>query len=141
MTVCVVKDGVLACDTVVANDATVCGSCRKWVAVPSAKGGGFACTAGCFSAAQSALAKMARGEMTGWKCDCAMWLKADGTVWERFGEGEWYTYDADFYVIGGGEYVAAGALAAGASAAEAVQICIDLHFGCGGSVDVAGSVE
>ena len=137
MTICVVKDGVMACDTIVQSDATNCGTTRKWTSIPESAGGGFASAAGSFGAAQNALSKMAAGEMSDWKCGCALWLKSDGTVWERFGDDEWSTYDADFYTIGGGEYVAQGALAAGASAAEAVQICIDLHFGCGGKVDIA----
>lgn len=46
------------------------------------------------------------------------------------------TVKADFYAIGWGHQVALGAMAHGATAQEAIEICLDLVDGCGGPVEI-----
>lgn len=62
----------------------------------------------------------------------------DGTAY--FYEGEstpgFFTVTAPFFALGSGEQIALGAMAAGASAPEAVRIAIDLSSGCGGQTQV-----
>jgi len=139
MTIIAIKDGIMACDTGVFAGGMVSGSVRKWVAVPDHKGGGVMASAGALGPAQSANRQMeSNSGDDNVNCECAIWLRSDGSVWEKYGDEDWLTLDAPFYAIGCGEALARGAMAAGASAAEAAQICIDHHTECTGVVEVAG---
>lgn len=138
MTVIVVRDGVLACDTQVNGNETRCGEVRKWAKVHPDLGGGFVAFAGGLGEAAAALTAMADRQIDGFKADAGIWLRDDGTVLEKYGEEGWFEYKAPFYAIGSGECIALGALHMGATAQQAVEAAIAISQTCGGRVDVAG---
>lgn len=138
MTVIVVRGGILCADTIVVSGGnTLCGSVRKWVPVHPDIGGGFAAFAGELGKASSALRLMADRQSSGFCVDAGIWIKADGTVSEKYDDSDWFEYDAPFYAIGSGQEVALGALQMGATAEEAVNAAIALSSGCGGKAEVA----
>ena len=129
----------MACDTGVFSGGRICGHTRKWAAVPEHKGGGFVASAGNLGEAQDFIRAMSSDRTDSLpEAEAAIWLRGDGVVLERYGDGEWMQYDAPFYVIGSGESVAHGALMAGASAAEAVRICTEVCTECAGGPEIAG---
>jgi ATP-dependent protease HslVU (ClpYQ) peptidase subunit len=136
MTVIVVRDGVMCCDTQVSGDDLYCGEIRKWTAVHPDIGGGFAGFSGELGEASSALKAMADRQASGFSVDAGLWLKSDGTVCEKYGESDWFEYQAPFYAIGSGQHIAFGALHMGATAAEAVSAAIALSSGCGGRAEI-----
>lgn len=135
MTIIAVKDGIMAADTGVFSNGVFCGTARKWAPVEA---GGFIGVAGELGKAQAVLNTNLRHEplKESFVADCIMWMNGD-EVWEKYGEGPWCQVEADFWAIGSGEEMARGAMAAGASAEEAVAICIKYQTECAGEVEVA----
>lgn len=66
----------------------------------------------------------------------AIMISAAGIVSKMNFAGEIYSVYAPFYANGAPEDFALGAMAAGASAEEAVKLCIEYSDGCGGDVQV-----
>lgn len=64
----------------------------------------------------------------------AIWIDEDGIKLTR-DASTWFAISADFYAIGDGAAMAIGAMAAGASAIQAVEICIKHSATCGGALD------
>lgn len=65
-----------------------------------------------------------------------MWVSPDGTVTRLGMKGTPYIITAPFHAMGAGREIALGAMAAGATAEQAVEIAIKYIFGCGGPVQV-----
>lgn len=137
MTIIAVKDGILAADTGVFAGGLISGTARKWAPVPEHKGGGFVAGSGSLAKAQRAITEMAGDNQCDPEADAMIWLDSSGRVLEKYGEDDWLEYDAPFHAIGSGAEVALGAMAAGASAKEAVKIAIQLCVECGGRAEVA----
>lgn len=136
MTIIAVKDGILASDTMVSAKDVVSGNVRKWCVVHRERGGGFFGAAGSLGPAQEAIDIMSGYEGVP-VAESMIWVTGDGVVKEKYGEDGWIEFDADFYAIGCGELVARGAMAAGATAEEAVRITMSIVYGCGGECEVA----
>lgn len=139
MTVIAIRDGVLAVDSLISGGGVNHGRAAKWAAIPDLFGGGFAAASGDLARGLEGLRDLAaRGEVF-WPRDdtgvAILHLKADGSVW-LFELGQWITYDAPFYAAGSGEQIALGAMAAGATAEEAVNIACEYSQTCGGAVHV-----
>lgn len=64
----------------------------------------------------------------------AILIKPDATVWQYDGEGDWYELEGAYFAWGSGAAVAYGALAMGASAAEAVEIASEFDLYTGGRI-------
>ena len=136
MTTIAFKDGVLAADSHIA-----CGGLRSGTAQKIFEHGGGAI------AGAGAYAEFLR--FKDWIVDGAdpekrpelkesdlIWIKPDGSVVEFEPTGQ-LAYEAPFYALGSGRELAIGAMAAGASAEEAVRIAIDWSQGSGGEVQIA----
>jgi hypothetical protein len=66
-----------------------------------------------------------------------LWLELDGGVWYMDFAGRPYRMNEDFAAIGGASELAFGAMLAGASAEQAVRICIQRHAYAAGEVMTA----
>ena len=137
MTIIVIRDGVMACDTLVTGDGFKSGNVRKWGKVHTDIGGGFCAFGGSLGKAKAALDCMADRQKNGFSVDAGIWIREDGVVLEKYDEDDWFSFDAGFYAIGSGDLIAIGALAMGATAQEAVEVCIEMSMSCGGSVGIA----
>ena len=136
MTVIAIKDGIIAADSAsCANDRTSHYT-DKIFAVKPEHGGGYVASSGAWALGQTAARKFAEtGEIPDAKADQfnLHLLRADGTT-ARCEDGCWFDIDAPFMAGGSGADFAAGAMAAGASAEEAVRLaCQHMNF-CGGPI-------
>lgn len=138
MTIVVVRDGVMALDSSVSCGDMLIGTAVKWVAVDPLVGGGYAAGAGPLNRVLPALRDVQQhGESAEAPEEVEiLWLKADGSVREAINSG-FYGYNAPYYALGSGIAVALGALSAGTTAAETVQIvCALMPAKCGGEIVV-----
>ena len=135
MTVIAVRDGVMAVDSLVAGNGCIYGEARKWREVPGVFGGGFIAGAGDLSRIQEALDDFAANGRAALEEGALLWLRPDGSV-RLMENGKWCEYSADFYAEGSGAEMAVGAMAAGATAEEAVRIACQYSTTCGGEVHV-----
>ncbi len=138
MTVICVRDGVMAVDRMVSQAGFLWGTLAKWVPVKRKAGGGFIACAGDASVVVPLFRSLRKfGGVEGPEDIRGLWLQAGGVVLERSGPGGWYHSAAPFYAAGDGARFAMGAMAAGASADEAVRLTCEYHLGsCGGGIDV-----
>lgn len=137
MTIIAIKDGIMAVDSRVSSDGLSCGSVKKWAEVSPCHGGGFVAGAGDASAIVPAVEGFgATGHLSAESSEFVH-LRADGTVWQSNPEvGSWYLFEAPFFALGSGLELALGAMAAGATAEEAANICCEWDAGCGAPVHV-----
>lgn len=150
MTAIAYRDGVMAADTLVTGADMVRGRCRKIVRSPV---GVIAACAG-----EAGTSTMFRRWIEGGGVDD--WINAGFGVERGFSPGvdrggfgailvlpdatvvclDWrgrpIIMEAAFYTEGAAEQILTGAMAAGASAEEAVRIAIAYDCGCGGEVQV-----
>jgi hypothetical protein len=63
-----------------------------------------------------------------------LWIKPDATIWVIDGGGLPFKIDAPFYADGSGGDIALGAMGAGATAVQAVEIALHLDSGSSGPV-------
>lgn len=66
----------------------------------------------------------------------AIIVHPDGHVQKVGHQGDHFSIRASFYALGFAQDFALGAMAAGASAEDAVRLCLQWHDGCGGTVQV-----
>lgn len=129
MTTWVYRNGVLAVDSMVSEGSVHVGTAKKWISVNDDAGGGYVVYAGSLGAFKAASAVIETtgdiSELSAEEGFTALWVKADGSVWtaDCGQKPTWYQYEAPFYAGGMGYMVALGAMAAGASAIEALRIC------------------
>ena len=139
MTVITIKDGVLACDSGVFDGGVFVGTAEKAKRLGD---GSIVAGAGPLSGLQSYLNYLGRNN--GSEPDhlvqgtMLMRLTRSGAAQVRMsGEGrEWIAANAPFHAIGSGYRIAIGAMAAGASAEEAVRIACEHDEGCRGPVRI-----
>ena len=135
MTVICIKDGIIATDSGCFGNGTYVGAVNKIVAINDSVGGGFASGSGKSAkvcAALNALAEHGLNTKIGDDEGISLiWLMGDGSVWAVEKEAI-FRIDAKFHAEGSGRDIALGAMAAGASAEEAVLIACDLEQGCKG---------
>lgn len=128
MTTIVYRDGILAADTAVFDRGTYCGQATKIACAPDGSIGGGA----------GALGDVAR--FLDWLCDgkngpapepvddCTecFWVDPDSRAWWAHKGSCATELKGDYFAIGSGFQLAMGALAMGATAIEAVNICCEL---------------
>jgi hypothetical protein len=129
MTIVVVKNGVMVVDSLVSLDGIIAGEALKWRYVDMALGGGVVAGSGPIGAISAAMDDIAKrgtdADLS--NCDDCGFLWVDNSLILREWNGKgWYELVAPYSVIGQGEQVAIGALAQGATAREAVDICCRL---------------
>lgn len=129
----------MATDSLLGNgNGLNCGSVRKLFEVPDEFGGGFMAGAG--EAGEIArfieLATSTQNAAQEIKSGTVYHLRGDGSVWCIGSGGHWFTFDAPFCAGGSGVEIATGAMAAGASAEEAVRIACEYESGCALPVQV-----
>lgn len=142
MTTIAYRDGILAADQAIFDRDTYCGQTVK---IHRASCGAIGGLAGCFGDSSTFREWMSRAvivdfnlnEPPAFKDESseALVVKPDGSVY-WIGPGKrWAQQHGAFFAIGSGFRVAMGALAAGASASEAVSIACDLDCYTRGPVD------
>lgn len=130
VTVIAVKDGVIAADSMVSSGGVLSGTTDKIYAVCEAHGGGYVAGCGELQFVQPGCRSFATtGQIEPSGGVSFLHLSSDGVYRENNGAG-WYAFNAPFYAIGTGADIALGAMAAGASAREAVEIACRLSAQC-----------
>lgn len=128
MTAIAVREGYMAVESMVSAGGLTHGTAKKWRKVPQELGGGFIAACGGMAEADAAMSAFIRQESLPQVEGIQMiWMDIDGKVrvWEC---GQWSKFDADYYAAGSAESFMMGAMAAGASAHEAVSLaCRDFH--------------
>lgn len=71
----------------------------------------------------------------------SMWLEPNGEIWRMDWAGRPWKFSDNFAAIGAPYEMALGAMLAGASAAEAVRICIERHAYAAGDVVTSRSED
>jgi hypothetical protein len=140
MTTIALRDGILAADRAIFDRDTYCGQTVK---IHRAGCGAIGGVAGCFGDAStfrewmtsSAWVDVSSPPQFDHENSEALVIKPDGSVF-WIGPGKrWVQQWGPFFAIGSGFRIAMGALAAGASASEAVSIACDLDCYTRGPVD------
>lgn len=136
MTVIAIKDGIIAADSASsANDRTTHYTAKIFPVKPE-HGGGYVAASGAWALGQAAARKYAEtGVAPDEKADQfnLHLLRPDGTT-ARCEDGCWFDVDAPFMAGGSGADFAAGAMAAGATAFEAVKLACEYMAFCGGPI-------
>lgn len=135
MTVAAYKDGILACDSMVVQGDVVVGEIRKLIAVPETAGGGWMVGAGPTAKVNQFIAKAIAGAdpMPSDEEINVLWVRPGGAVFAVEADSI-FEMVGPFHAIGSGMHVALGAMAAGATAVEAVQAACKICISCGGEV-------
>lgn len=138
MTVIAIKNGIIAADSGCYASGVYAGGITKIHPVPEEFGGGFIAGSGPAAIVHVAIeAIQNRGaDARPTKNDAELnliWLRADGSVWVVEREAT-FQIKAPYHAEGSGRGLALGAMAAGASAEEAVRIACDLEQNCRGPV-------
>lgn len=141
MTIIVYRDGILAADSLVSWGPLRVATTQKIIRRGD---GALAGGAGAAGDIASFLAWFFEGGKLdgGWSAAnpdegfAGIVIEADGRVWQYGRDGRPFGTEAPFYALGCAAPVALGALAMGASAKQAVKVCIDLEAYCGGPVQV-----
>lgn len=135
MTTIAYRDGVLAADRLITSGTLRCGEMRK---IATNEAGWLCGCAGPITASAIVLAWIeagAEGEPPEAKEADAIIVSPDGAVHFWTGYGPLTRAHGDFFAVGSGERIAVGAMAAGASAIDAVRIAIAHDTATGGPVD------
>ncbi len=126
MTTIAFKDGILAADSGVFQSGRWCGSADKLI---RASDGGMAAVAGSLvdtEVVRSALKEQETGGGFDISDDSeALVIRPDGQVYNAFTNSRICFVDGPFHALGSGFDIAFGAMAAGASALEAVKIAAE----------------
>jgi len=129
------RDGVIAADSLITQNGTRIGTVAKIVRVP---GGGLAGVAGELGGMARFLdwaRSGAEGELTFSTCEIDGFLvTAEGQVLVTTDSGGMVKIKQPFHAVGSGRDFARGALAAGATAVEAVKIAMKFDTQTGGRV-------
>ena len=136
MTVIAYKNGILASDTAVWSRSVCIGHVEKIIRTP---GGIMAGSCGDSVSGDQFRQWVLSGRKKRWEPPSteieAIVIEKDGTVTRYYGASKTpYTAESPFYAIGCGYELALGAMAAGATAEDAVKIAIKYHSHCGGKV-------
>lgn len=136
MTVIAIKDGVIAADSASCANDRITHFADKIFLVKPEHGGGYVAASGAWALGQAAARMYAEtGTVPTEKADQfnLHLLRSDGST-ARCEDGAWFDVAAPFIAGGCGADFAAGAMAAGASAVEAVRLaCQHMNF-CGGPI-------
>lgn len=136
MTVIAIKDGIIAADSASSANERTTHYAAKIFPVKAEHGGGYVAASGAWALGQAAAKRYAEtGEVPTEKADQfnLHLLRPDGTT-ARCEDGCWFDVDAPFMAGGSGADFAAGAMAAGASAVDAVRLACDHMAFCGGPI-------
>lgn len=138
MTVIAIKDRIIAADSSCYASGVYAGVMRKLHPVPDEFGGGWIAGAGSAAVVQLAIEAIQKGGANARpeKNDAdfnLIWLRSDGLVSVVEREAT-FEVMAPYHAEGSGRDIALGAMAAGASAEEAVRIACDLEQSCRGPV-------
>lgn len=132
MTTIAYKDGILAADTCVTDSGAICGTATKLARAPNgAIAGASGNLASCakflswFARDFGMVEKVAKIEGN----SAALIIDKDGTVHTLDAGYPAFIINAPFHAIGSGSRIALGAMAAGASAEEAVRIACGIDDG------------
>ena len=143
MTAIAYKDGVMAADSMELCGKVTLSTVQK--ITRRSKDGALAGAAGYGPAGEAFLRAFEAGEDAEFKRSLpndegfgfeAIIAYADGAVWQVGQDGSRYKVNAPFYVAGSAHEILVGAMAAGASAEQAVRIAVKYHASCGGDVAV-----
>lgn len=136
MTVIAIKDGVIAADSASSANDRITHYTDKIFPVRPEHGGGYVAASGAWALGQAAARQYAEtGTVPPEKSDQfnLHLLRPNGTT-ARCEDGAWFDVDAPFMAGGSGADFAAGAMAAGASAEDAIRLaCQHMNF-CGGKI-------
>lgn len=129
MTTIVYRNGIIAGDTAVFDRGVYCGTTCKISRAPDGTIGGCAGALAVLSNFEAWMDSGADGEPpqipASEDSEC-IWVRPDGSVWWA-GPGSRATcLQGEYFAVGSGFSVAMGALAMGADAMRAVEICADL---------------
>lgn len=138
MTIIVYRNGVMASDTSIFGDRTMCGNVRK---INMREDGALIGGAGIMSFAAEFMRWFMNGEngerpklgLSDKESASILIVRPSGMIEEHDIYG-WYTHDTPYYAIGSGMDFAYGAMDYGASAVEAVKVAIKRNAYCGGEV-------
>lgn len=139
MTIICYRDGVIAADNAVFLGNIRVGSFRK---IASRDDGALAAAAGTTSICERFNVWFVNGCQSPFdpkdedKDFSAIIVHPDGHVQRMGYQGDEFSIEASFYAIGFPQDFALGAMAAGATAEEAVRLCLQWHDGCGGDIQV-----
>lgn len=138
MTVIAIKGRIIAVDSSCYASGVYSGMMKKLHPVPDEFGGGWIAGAGSAAIVNVAIRAIQKGGANARpeknEADFNLiWLRADGSVWLVEREAT-FEVTAPFHAEGSGHAIALGAMAAGASAEEAVRIACDLEQSCRGPV-------
>jgi ATP-dependent protease HslVU (ClpYQ) peptidase subunit len=143
MTIWVYRNGILASDSAIFADTLVVGTIRKvakkggWLAAGAGNARDMALFLDTFEAnieeagEEFTINSDAKLENLG-----GLLVSPEGRVFQIDSGGYPYECEAEFHSGGIGEAMAIGAMAMGATAEEAVQICIDYNAYCDGAIQV-----
>ena len=127
MTTIAYRDGILAADTAIFDRGVYCGATQKIVRAPDGTMGGGAGALGEVKAALQWIKNGATGDPPKLSDDSeVIVIRPDGSVWWLGSGSEWTQINAEYVAIGSGFRIALGAMAAGATAQRAIEICADL---------------
>ena len=136
MTIICVRDGVLACDSVITDQMLVAGEGLKFSDVLSSIGGGYIAGAGSLALVHQYFSDFMVGEELEGSEDLSMIHLTETGVVREFGAHGWWSCKAPFYAHGSGRFFAMGAMAQGATAEEAVKLTCEWVHECGGEIHV-----
>lgn len=143
MTIWVYRNGVLASDSAIFADTIVVGTIRKitkeagWLAAGAGNARDMALFLDTFEAnIEEAEEEFAISSDAKLENLAGIIVSPKGEVYHIDSGGYPYQCDAEFHAGGIGEPMAMGALAMGATAEEAVQVCIDYSAYCDGAIQV-----
>lgn len=139
MTAIAYRDGVMAADSLAECHGIVLGSVRK---IARRRDGALAGAAGMEMVCAEFIRRFVAGtdedyrpELKDERDFSAVIVTPDGQIWQANAQGR-FLIDAPFYVDGSAYQLMIGAMAAGASAEEAVRIAIKYDTRCGGAVQI-----
>ena len=138
MTIICVRDGVLACDSLCADEMLVAGEAIKYRSVPEKFGGGYIAGAGSAALFEKISSDFLAGNDINGSNELSMIHLMKNGVISEFGEHGWWSCKAPFYAHGCGRFFAMGAMAQGATAEEAVKLTCEWVHECGGEIHVMG---
>lgn len=139
MTIICYRDGVMASDSQLSDCGVYVGDVKK---IARASDGTLAGCSGDRSNAYRFLQWVDAGMPDEFEVKpgnsglVALLVKPDLTVWRAVDSGGFFPVDAKFHAEGVGRHTAMGAMAAGATAEEAVAIAIQFEDGCGGAIQI-----
>ena len=139
MTVLAYRAGIIASDSVLVDNGTMCGAGRKLARGPD---GTIAGACGSCGISHRFLQWIEAGEPDDFDPDTqgnefgAIVVRPDGSTWRMSASGVIWPSTAPFFTDGCGSDIAMGALEMGATAEQAVAAAIKWDCNCGGDIQV-----